>query len=46
MNYLSVIESTEGRGQKIGVFLKTSGVPTMMECVWIDCGSRYLIPSV
>ena len=43
MEYLSSIEIDEGRGQRVGVVLKTNGVPTMMACVWMDRDRRYFI---
>ena len=43
MEYLSSIEIDEGRGQRVGVVLKTNGVPTMMVCVWMDRDRRYFI---
>ena len=43
MAYLSSIELDEGRGQRVGVVLKTNGVPTMMAYVWMDRDRRYFI---
>ena len=43
MAYLSSIELDEGRGQRVGVVLKTNGVPTMMAYVWMDCERRNFI---
>ena len=46
MNYLSGIEPTEGRRQRIVVVLKNNGVPTMISYVWMDCDRRYFISTV
>ena len=43
MAYLSSIELDEGRGQRVGVFLKSNGAPTMMTYAWMDCDRRYFI---
>ena len=43
MACLSSIELNEGRGQRVGVVLKTNGVPTMMAYVWMDRDRRYFI---
>ena len=43
MAYLSSIELDEGRGQRVGVVLKTNGVPTMMAYVWMYLDRRYFI---
>ena len=43
MKYLLSIELAEGRGQRVGVVLKTNGEPTMMAYVWMDCDRRYFI---
>ena len=43
MAYISSIELDEGRGQRVGVVLKTNGVPTMMAYVWMDRDKRYFI---
>ena len=43
MKYLSSIELDEGRGQQVGVVLKSNGVPTMMAYVWMDHDRRYFI---
>ena len=43
MKYLSSIELAEGRGQRVGVVLKTNGVPTMMAYVSMDRERRYFI---
>ena len=43
MAYLSSIELDEGRGQRVGVVLKSNGTPTMMACVWMDRDRRYFI---
>ena len=43
MAYLWSIELAEGRGQRLGVVLKTNGVPTMMAYVWMDRDRRYFI---
>ena len=42
MAYLLSIELNEGRGQRVGVVLKTNGVPTMMAYIWMDRERRYL----
>ena len=43
VNYLSGIEITEVRGQKIGVILKTNVVPAMMAYVCMDHERIYFI---
>ena len=43
MAYLSSIELQEGRGQQVGVFLQSNGVPTMMVYVWMNRDRRYFI---
>ena len=43
MKYLSSIELAEGRGQRVGVVLKTNGGPTIMAYVWMDRDRRYFI---
>ena len=43
MAYLLIIELNEGRGQRVGVVLKTNGAPTMMAYVWMDRDRRYFI---
>ena len=43
MAYLSSIEINEGRGQQVGVVLKSNGAPTMMAYVWMDRDRRYFI---
>ena len=43
MKYLSSIELAEGRGRRVGVVLKTNGVPTMIAYVWMDRDRRYFI---
>ena len=43
MAYLPSIELYEGRGQRLGVVLKSNGAPTMMEYVWMDHDRRYFI---
>ena len=43
MAYLLSIELDEGRGQPVGVFIKSNGSPTMMAYVWMDRERRYFI---
>ena len=43
MAYLSSIELDEGRGQRVGVFLKSNGAHTIMAYVWMDRDRRYFI---
>ena len=43
MAYLSSIEINEGRGQRMGVVLKSNGMPTMRAYIWIDYDRRYFI---
>ena len=43
MAYLSSIELYEGRGQRVGVVLKSNGAPTTMAYVWMDHDRRYFI---
>ena len=43
MAYLSSIELDEGRGQQVGVVLKSNGAPTMMAYVWMDRDRRDFI---
>ena len=43
LKYLSSIELDEGRGQRVGVVLKSHGAPTMMAYVWMDRDRRYFI---
>ena len=43
MAYLSSIELDEGRGQRVGIVLKSNGAPTMMAYVWMDLDRRYFI---
>ena len=43
MTYQSSIELNEGRGQRVGVVLKSNGAPTMIGYVWMDCDRRYFI---
>ena len=43
MVYLSRIELNQGRGQRVGVVLKSNEVPTMMAYVWMDRDRRYFI---
>ena len=43
MAYISSIELDEGRGQRVGVVLKSNGSPTMMAYVWMDRDMRYFI---
>ena len=43
MAYLSSIELDEGRGQRVGVVIKSNGAPNMMAYVWMDCDRRYFI---
>ena len=43
MAYLLIIELNEGRGQQVGVVIKTNGAPTMMAYVWMDRDRRYFI---
>ena len=43
MAYISSIEINEGRGQQVGVVLKSNGAPTMMAYVWMDRDRRYFI---
>ena len=41
--YLSSIEPDEGRGQQVGVVLKSNGARTMMAYVWMDHDRIYFI---
>ena len=43
MAYLSSIELDKGRGQRVGVVLKSNGAPTMMAYVWMYHERRYFI---
>ena len=43
MAYLSSIELDDIRSQRLRVFLKINGAPTMMVYVWIDCDRKYSI---
>ena len=43
MAYLSSIEINEGRGQQVGVVLKSNGAAAKMACVCMDSDSRYFI---
>ena len=43
MAYLSSIELDEGRGQRVGVVIKSNGAPTMVAYVWMDRDRRYFI---
>ena len=43
MAYLLSIELDEGRGQWVGVVLKSNGAPTRMAYVWMDRDRRYFI---
>ena len=43
MAYLSSIELDEGRGQRVGVVLKSNWARTMMAYVWMDRDRRYFI---
>ena len=42
MAYLSSIELDKGRGQRVGVVLKSNRAPTIMSYVWMDRDRRYL----
>ena len=43
MEYPLSIELDEGRGQRVGVVLKSNGAPTMMAYVWMYRDRRYFI---
>ena len=43
MEYLSSIELDEGRGQRVGVVLKSNGAHTTMAYVLMDRDRRYFI---
>ena len=36
MTYLSSLKLTEGRGQRVGVMMKTLGRPRIIAFVWVD----------
>ena len=43
MAYISIIELDEGRGQRVGLVIKSNGSPTMMAYVCMDRDRIYFI---